>query len=442
MLTKVKKLFSQLWAKFNSSEHLADVKRRQYILAGGILLIMVLLLWLLLRSGNSERTQAPPIEVQHHNFTSPLQDVDPITLYLDELQQKLASANGETTALASQIDNLKDTQSDTSEQMSDQASTLRTLQAMLAQQEQQEQVREHEEWLTSDKEFTDPSEPYLPRPAPSLTQQVISDPALPSMQVLDIALTDIPAVTLVKTSAHYIPPGTFVRAVMLNGLDADTSVNGQGNPKPVVMRITAWGNLPNHYQSRLKDCVVVGAGIGDISSERAYIRLDTLSCTLNDARIIDVKAFGHVVDSSDGKVGVKGKLRMGAGRSVSNAFFAGVLSGVGNGISQQYTTTYASPLGQSSTLDPSRSLQYGLAAGVGESGNRMADYFIRRADQYNPVVQVPPQAVDIIFIKQGIWLDDSTATNSGSAAAIDAADNRTLLDEEIKQAASLFKQNP
>jgi len=145
------------------------------------------------------------------------------------------------------------------------------------------------------------------------------------------------------------------------------------------------------------------------------------------------------LDSSDGKVGVKGTLYMNAGKLVSNAFFAGVLSGMGNGVSQQYTTSTLSPLGQTTTLDPSRSLQYGLSSGVGEAGNRMSDYFIRRADQYNPVVQVPPQAVDIIFIKEGIWLDDdiqpSSAENSNNVI-----DQSARLNTEIQQATNLFNQ--
>ena len=211
------------------------------------------------------------------------------------------------------------------------------------------------------------------------------------------------------------------------------------NKASSVMRVTGWGNLPNHYKSRLKDCVVVGAGVGDISSERAYIRLDTLSCVLSDGNIIDVNAFGHVVDSSDGKVGVKGTLRMNAGKLVNSAFFAGVVSGLGNGVSQQYMTSYSSPLGQTSVLDPSRSLQYGLASGVGETGNRMSDYFIRRADQYNPVIQVPPQAVDIIFIKEGVWFDDNPSASN--AVNRNTLDQSTRLNAETQQAANLFNQN-
>jgi len=89
--------------------------------------------------------------------------------------------------------------------------------------------------------------------------------------------------------------------------------------------------------------VVVGAGIGDISSERAYIRLDTLSCVINNGEIIETTVFGHVVDKSDGKVGVKGILRMGEGQLLRNAFMAGMVSGVGRTISQQSMLTNQTP---------------------------------------------------------------------------------------------------
>jgi len=89
-------------------------------------------------------------------------------------------------------------------------------------------------------------------------------------------------------------------------------------------------------------------------------------------------------------------------------------------------------------LDPSRSLQYGIGTGVGEAGDRMSDYFIRRADQYSPVIQVSPQAVDIIFIKQGISLAPDSDKPQAELNAIDTPDTQALLQAEMTQANQLF----
>lgn len=450
MRNKIKKILSQLKTSNNHDDAPATVKQRQLILATSIFVIVVFILWLLVvRSSGVTREQSPAPAISHTSFTSPLEDTDPMTLYLSEIQEKLATSVNTSAHLTEQIESIAGDQQQISGQIKSYESTLAAMQAQLKQYNEVTKEKMQETPFTQDKMATfinesDPLHQELSLAQPHLNDLPTSNNPKPiaNIQVLDITLIDTPSATTVKTSADYIPPGTFVRAVMLNGLDADTSVSGQGDPKPVVMRITGWGNLPNHYKSRLKDCVVVGAGIGDISSERAYIRLDTLSCVLNDGKILDVNAFGHVVDHSDGKVGVKGKLRMGAAKLVSNAFFAGVVSGLGNGVSQQYMTTYSSALGQTSALDPSSSLQYGLASGIGETGNRMADYFIRRADQYNPIVQVPPQAVDIIFIKQGIWLNESASSSVVPVNNNNPIDNRVHLREEIKQATALFNQNP
>ncbi len=55
--------------------------------------------------------------------------------------------------------------------------------------------------------------------------------------------------------------------------------------------------------------------------------------------------------------------------------------------------------------------QAGLGAGAGSAGRRVADYLIRRAEQYQPVIQLQTGTrVTVVFI-EGAW----TAPN-GSAA--------------------------
>ena len=68
---------------------------------------------------------------------------------------------------------------------------------------------------------------------------------------------------------------------------------------------------------------MIGAGYGDISAERAYIRTENLSCVRHDGRTLEVKIHGSIF-GEDGKVGVRGRLVSKQGRDPRNALIAGV----------------------------------------------------------------------------------------------------------------------
>ena len=70
----------------------------------------------------------------------------------------------------------------------------------------------------------------------------------------------------------------------------------------MLLRLVDNAVLPNHFRSKIKECFVVGAGFGDVSSERAYIRTESLSCVTRDGTAIDVPIKGYVA-GEDGKAG-------------------------------------------------------------------------------------------------------------------------------------------
>ncbi|HNP65292.1 MAG TPA: hypothetical protein PKH39_15250, partial [Woeseiaceae bacterium] len=97
-----------------------------------------------------------------------------------------------------------------------------------------------------------------------------------------------------------LPAGTFVNAVMLNGLAAPTGNLGQRNPHPILLELVDYGNLPNRFSHRVKSCRVIAAGHGELSDERAYIRLERLSCVLRTGEGISKEAKGYI-PGEDGK---------------------------------------------------------------------------------------------------------------------------------------------
>ncbi|MDO8775940.1 MAG: conjugal transfer protein TraB, partial [Burkholderiaceae bacterium] len=80
-----------------------------------------------------------------------------------------------------------------------------------------------------------------------------------------------------RTVSTFLPV-SFTRGTLLGGLDAPTGGQSQSNPHPVLIRLSDNSILPNRFRGEYRDCFVVAAGYGDISSERAYLRTESLSC--------------------------------------------------------------------------------------------------------------------------------------------------------------------
>jgi conjugal transfer pilus assembly protein TraB len=141
-----------------------------------------------------------------------------------------------------------------------------------------------------------------------------------------------------KNKDNYIPAGSFVRAVVLGGVDASASITSQTEPRPMLLRLVDLGFLPNNARTNIQDCHIVAAAHGDISSERAYIRTERMSCTLKNGKIFESTLDGYIA-GEDGKDGIRGKVIRREGDLLLNSFFAGTVAGLGKGMSQSIGTT-------------------------------------------------------------------------------------------------------
>lgn len=225
-----------------------------------------------------------------------------------------------------------------------------------------------------------------------------------------------------KTAKNYVPAGTFVKAIMLGGADVAAGAMSQSDPMPMLFRILDNGTLPNYRQSSLKNCIVTAAVIGDISSETGKIRLERISCTRPNGKVIDLAVEGTVFGQS-GKNGIRGTPVWREKDLLQRAFVAGTLSGISDGVSQKYTTTTLNPSGAMQTIDNNAIFKYGAAQGIGKAMDKLAEYNIHRAEQYHPVIQISAGAlVDIVFLK-GFFLGEQTEQNLNQNSDKDSANN-------------------
>jgi len=204
---------------------------------------------------------------------------------------------------------------------------------------------------------------------------------------------------LARTNETYLPSTTFMRAVLLSGLDAPTGGQAQNNPHPVLLRVLDHAQLPNSFRSDVKDCFILGSGYGDLSSERAYVRTESLACIRDAGDALDVPLKGVLV-GPDGKAGVRGRLVSKTGQVLANALIAGLVSGLGTALTSGAIVQSVSPLGATQTVDPDKALQAGIGQGLARGLDRLVQYYISLADKIYPVVEVDAgQVVDVIVTR-------------------------------------------
>ena len=230
---------------------------------------------------------------------------------------------------------------------------------------------------------------------------------------LDGAPFGEPAGTDAKPLSSWLPAGSHAEAVVLAGVDASAGISSQGDPRPVLLRLTgpAWTAAPSAGDGAalsvdLAGCTVTGAAHGDLSSEKVYARLRTLTCAGPEpGTVVETRVAGFVANA--GKAGVRGPVVSREGALVEKAFLAGLVSGVGQGVSgafapQAVASGGAAAVANTGLADIGRA---GLGAGAASAGQKVADYLIRRAEQYQPVIQLRAGTrVTVVFI-EGARLD-------------------------------------
>lgn len=216
----------------------------------------------------------------------------------------------------------------------------------------------------------------------------------------------------------YIPTGSILTGVLLNGLDAPTGRNAQSQPVPVVVRLKHEAILPSLYRSDVREAFVLAAGFGDLSSERAYLRAERLSMILRDGRVIDVPIKMAAV-GSDGKTGVRGTVVSKQGALIAKA----LLAGTAEGVSRAFGGNSYGSFGRGNELPSSNDLIVsGVGGGTSSALDRVASYFLQQAEAMYPVVEISAgREVSFILLEGTDLATRATAAEDSQAMPAPAA---------------------
>ncbi|MFQ1018107.1 TrbI/VirB10 family protein [Gilliamella sp. BG7] len=218
----------------------------------------------------------------------------------------------------------------------------------------------------------------------------------------------------------YIPSGSFAEAIIIEGADANASVTGNNNTDPIQFRLIGKVQMPNDQEYDLTGCFITGEVYGDISSERGKARTHSISCKSDDEdKTIDMKIKGHV--SYAGKNGIKGNPVMRNGKIIAWAGAAGVLDGFGKGAESASGKTVG--VGATAGVDGGDVLRSALGGGVSTASKTLSDYYIKRAEQYHPIIEISSSNIVTVMFQEGFQLEYRKSKVNNNKDLLQKTDN-------------------
>jgi conjugal transfer pilus assembly protein TraB len=382
-----------------------SIKHKQYLLAGGIAALgigIVISLFYSLSTQEAWMSSEGEKQVsQETNIASIGKRISPQELWVERVENDAKTTRQKVENLEKMV---KDTHQGSGQQVDE----------LLALKEELDHLKEQLEIAQEVPLHQDDSPKQSTQPEPNFDIPNVAAPGVHTTNahkiVINLKHGTRKNKSERKTVENTIPAGAYAKAVLIGGVDASTAVNSQGDPRPILLRITDHGNLPRRFKSDLKACHALASAYGDLSSERVYMRLEKLTCTEPlTGEIIETQVAGYVA-GEDGRAGMRGVVVDRAGESVRNSFLAGFVGGISNffGAQQQRSVYPVSPFGQTNSLSVDKMMGAGASQGLNNAMEKLADFYIKRADQLQPVLQVAAgREVDIIFT-QGTDIGSTT----------------------------------
>lgn len=225
-----------------------------------------------------------------------------------------------------------------------------------------------------------------------------------------------------KASETFISDGSFVRVVMVTGIDAPTGGAAQNDPLPVLFETVGKLDMPNNYKVNIKGCRFLGYAWGSLSTERVNARIESGSCIVN-GKSVQVNVKGVLV-GEDGKPGVRGKVVSKQGQALSAAALANALEAIGGLYSSTQGTTTMGALGVQRTVSGQDVKNSAVGGAISGAAEKLSDFYLRRAEELFPIVEVHAgRAVEILVTKgavvEGLSLQGKAVNNNRKRILLD-----------------------
>lgn len=215
-----------------------------------------------------------------------------------------------------------------------------------------------------------------------------------------------------------LPAGSILSGVLVTGMDAPTGKQAQRDPFPSLIRIKSEAILPNRFRADFRECFMIAGGWGDLSSERAYMRAERLSCVRNDGSVLEASLEAYAT-GEDGKAGLRGRLVSKQGQIIARSLGAGFLQGIAGAFNvQKVPTINVTRAGENGkTVAPvyeqafdSNALQSAGFSGAGSALERIADFYLEMAESIFPVIEIDAMREVNFIVNKGMTVKFNATT--------------------------------
>ncbi|MBK5965597.1 conjugal transfer protein TraB [Thiocystis minor] len=425
-------------------ERLSPRVRRWLVLGGvlgGVALIVVLAFG---QPPNSPAARAQ--QAREHMTSTLLTDVDPRTLGIDGLAQRLARLEQQLADTSSNLARLKTAEAgnvnrQVQERQQGQTAQLASLQQEIDQLKTQREVLPPAPPPPIPAAIPVPAAPKPPEIVPD-TPPAINDPVLFAIQPTPVSASLNPSATVPRapraalairvvgqdtasgtaaTSTQppadtnaasaaaqqvIIPAGSILRGVLLSGMDAPTGKQARRDPYPALLRVKHDAILPNRFRADVRECFITVAGYGELSSERAFLRTEVMTCVRHDGGVIEVPVDGYAV-GEDGKVGLRGRLVSKQGQIIARAMQVSFLEGISEVFGKQPVSVISTTPGSQVTYQDvlsGDSAQAAALSGTGKALDRLAQYYLDMAQDVFPVIEIDAGRTIEVILNRGTAL--------------------------------------
>lgn len=209
----------------------------------------------------------------------------------------------------------------------------------------------------------------------------------------------------------FLPAGSFAAATLISGVEAFTGGTAQQQPQPLVIRLDANAVLPNAANYQIKGCHVLASAWGDMSSERVFGRLATLTCVDSANRLVLSEEIEGVLVDSDGKNGIRGSLQDRQGAKLARSLLAGFAKGVSSAFGAAQSTTQSTALGMTTALIGQNASKAGAYQGASTAADQLAEFYMKQAEATMPVIAIDAgRKVSVLFTKSKALKFETTNT--------------------------------
>ena len=203
-------------------------------------------------------------------------------------------------------------------------------------------------------------------------------------------------------SIQYLPAGTIISGTLITGLDAPTNQGASSEPHPALLRVKEEAIMPNRYRGDIRECFVILGGYGSLSTERAFMRSETLSCIDGDGNAMESSLESFAV-GEDASAGIRGRLVSKEGQLLAQSLKAGALGAfaeVFRSTPVPTIQTEASGTTPFQSVASADAVQSGAVAGAGDALDRIAQYYLDVADMIFPVIEISAgREIDLVVNK-------------------------------------------